>query len=225
VNWWDRDSAAGYSPFGGGEVMAFGDSAARGIEALVYGLYHRSALLEFDPVDVGIGWSTSDVPDVPFPLVVEFGSPKDEPIRSVGQTARNGSSSVVIWPLDGAVSLATHMGGEIPNPVPDKDVLELGVPASLSVERGDSITTKAFMMYEEPGDAVVPSVILDRSSDPQHALSADFVGLVPIEGLKINTTYRVEFRGSITSATEKASRDYSRTWHFSTGGWAYPPQK
>jgi hypothetical protein len=139
--------------------------------------------------------------------------------------AQMGNSAVVIWPLDGAKDLATHMGNEIPNPVPTKDVLELGVPASLSVETGATIATASFSMFEEANGIAVPAVLLDKASDPEHRLPGSFVGLVPIEGLKVNSVYRVEFTGSITLPGSSTPQNYSRAWRFTTGGWAYPPHE
>jgi hypothetical protein len=225
MNWWDRDSAAGYAAFGGGEVLAFSYAPTRAIEALVYGLYHRAALLEFDPVDVGIGWSSGDNERVVLPLVVEFSSPKNEPPRSAGQTAQAGNSAVIVWPLDGAKDLATHMGNEFPSPIANKDVLELGTPASLSVEAGASIEATSFSMVEEVSGVEMPAVIIDKAHDSRHLLSGSFIGLVPTEGLKINTHYRVQFVGSVVPAGARLPQAYSRTWRFTTGGWAYPPHE
>jgi len=223
-NWWDRDIAAGYSVAGGGEVLAFGDSPARGIEALVYGPYHRAALFEFDPVDVGIGWSSRRASNVVLPLVVEFSSPKDEPSRSAGQMAQAGTSAVVIWPLDGAKDLATHMGDEVPSPVPNVDAMELGTSASISVETGASIETTSFSIVEDASGVLIPSVVLDKSRDSAHLLAGSFVAVIPLEGLKINTVYRVEFVGKILRVDLSLPQAYSRTWRFATGEWAYPPQ-
>jgi hypothetical protein len=223
-NWWDRDMSAGYETSAGGEVMAFSYSPARGIESLVNVLYHRAALFAFDPVDVGIGWSPTNTPDVTSPLVVEFARP-DDGSRSVGQMAQGGASAVVIWPLDGAQGIATHMGDEVPDPVPNKDVLELGTPASISVETGGSIATNSFELIEEASGNSVPTVILTAKNDSAHLIRESFVGLLPVEGLKINTLYRVEFSGVIKHVNSASAEDYSYSWRFTTGDLAYPPHE
>jgi hypothetical protein len=225
ANWWDRDAAAGYAPFGGGEVMAFSYAPARGVESLVSTIYHRAALFEVDPVDVGIGWSRVQTDNVFLPLVLEFASPKDGSSRSAGQMAQAGASAVVIWPLDGTEGVATHMGGEIPSPIEKKDSLALGAPASISVETGGSIKTTSFSMIEDATGIVVPTVVLDKDSDYSHLVQASFVGLVPEDGLRINTVYRIEFSGLIQHVGAAGPQAYSRTWRFTTGDLAYPPHE
>jgi hypothetical protein len=218
-----RAQAAGYPTLYSGEVMSSGAGSVAGIDLLFNIIYHRLALLQFDPVDVGIGWSPLDAAHVFTPLVIDFSKPKDGSARSAGQLAQAGADGVVVWPLDGARELPTHMGYEIPNPVPSQDVGELGTPASVEVDKDRVIQPQLFALSEDESGAAVPATVLTRSNDPNGLLQQSSVGLIPTVALRINTTYRVDFIGSITLATG-ASLSYSRTWRFRTGGLAYLPQ-
>jgi hypothetical protein len=222
VNWFDRDRAKGYAPLGGSEVMAAGSPPVKAVDGLMNVLYHRAALLEFDPVDVGIGWSTPGMPDMATPLVIDFASPDDGSIRSAGQLAQSFIEGVVVWPLNGAQDLPTHMGNEVPNPVPAEEVGLLGTPASISVYRDQKIEAVTFTMSEDESNVGVPAVVLTSENDPAHIIAQSFIGLVPTAALKINTTYRIDFVGSIAQPGSDVGAPYSRTWRFNTGEWAYP---
>jgi hypothetical protein len=224
VNWFDRDRAKGYAPIGGSEVMSSGSAPRNAVDGLLNVLYHRAALLQFDPVDVGIGWSAIGRPDMATPLVIDFASPDDGSARSGGQTAQSSIDGVVVWPLEGSEGLPIHMGDEEPNPVPGEDVRLLGTPASISVSSDQKLDASTFTMIEDESGVTVPTVILSGANDPAHSISQSFIGLVPTSALKINTTYRIDFVGTITEVGSSTGTPYSRTWRFSTGEWAYPPQ-
>jgi hypothetical protein len=220
----NRDKSQGYPPRGGGEAISFGYAPRNAIDALLNGVYHRALLLQFDPVDLGVGWSSQVRADLSIPLVVDFASPDDGSARSAGQTAQPQIDGVVVWPLDGAQDLATHMGNEIPNPVPAEDVRMLGTPASISVYKDQRIDVSTFVLSEDASGVVVPTVILTKDSDAGHMITQSFVGLIPLSALKADTVYRVDFSGSIGPADAMAGSAYVRTWRFTTGEWAYPPQ-
>jgi uncharacterized protein YkwD len=224
VNWQDRDRKQGYAPRGGSEVMSTGSGPSYAVDGLLNVIYHRAALLEFDPVDVGIGWSSPGHANLPTPLVIDFASPDDGSARSVGQTAQAQIGGVVVWPLDGATGLPTHMGEEVPNPVPGEDVRLLGTPASISVYKDQKIETSAFSLSEDASGQSVPAVLLDSANDPEHIISQSFVGLLPIAALKENTVYRIDFEGLISPPGALTGSIYTRTWRFTTGDLAYPPQ-
>jgi uncharacterized protein YkwD len=222
VNWWDRALVAGYTISGGAEVISYGDDPTSSVDYLMNIIYHRRALLEFDPVDVGIGWVATDELPVPEPLVVDFSSPLDNGARSGGQLSQSWANGVVIWPLDGATGVATHMGNEEPNPVSTLEVGALGTPASISTCKDCELRVGTFSILEEPGNAAVPSVQLARQSDPNGLIPKSFVALIPTNGLKVNTKYTVVFEGSIVPIGTSVSVPYERSWSFTTGGSAYP---
>jgi hypothetical protein len=194
------------------------------MDALVIGIYHRAIMLKIDAVDVGIGWSGTGGLHIDSPLVAELSVPADSSDRSAGQQPQANTGGVVIWPLDGAEELPTHMGYEFPNPVPSQQVEELGLPASIMVFMG-TIYADTFVMSENSTGAPVPAFLLTRDSDPVQYVSQSFIGLIPTVALKINTEYRVDFVGSIKAMGSSSATQYMRTWRFRTGELAYPAQR
>ncbi len=221
-HWWERSARFGYDGHGGEEVMSSGYSAAAGVNALVNAIYHREAILDFNRVDVGVGWSNGSSSHVTEPLVLDMSTPSDGSTRADGQTAQSSTGGVIVWPMDGATQVWTHMGGEAPNPVPTADVFQLGTPASITVDYWKKLVVTNFTMTEDAAGVQVPAVILKVGQDANGLVGQQFVGLIPLEGLKQNTVYRVNFEGGIGIAPFTASTPYQRTWIFTTGSIDYP---
>ena len=135
TDWSLRDEVFGYVPVGGAEVMAASGQASAEVDALVNALYHRAGMLAFEPVDVGIGWSGGTATHVAMPLVIDMTRPGSDAVRGMGQAAQQVIEGVAIWPLDHANGVPTRLGLESPNPVPDQEVLSLGTPLSITVDR------------------------------------------------------------------------------------------
>jgi len=216
VHFWDRDEALGYVPIGGWEDMSSGAGGSSEIDSLVNTLYHRIGILAFDPVDVGIGWSASSVASVAKPLVVDITRPGTDNVRGLGQAAQMSIQGVAIWPLDKSSNVPTRLGSESPNPVPNLDVLTLGTPASVTVDRFQTIQVSSFTMVNATTDAAIPSVTLTAQSDPNALIPASFVAIVPLEPLAAGTNYRVSFDGTAVVFPSGRVVDIGRAWSFTT---------
>jgi uncharacterized protein YkwD len=216
-NWARRDEAFGYVPVEGGEVMSSGASGAAGVDALVNMVSHRSAMLAFEPVDVGIGWFGETSASVSTPLVVDITRPGTDAIRGLGQVAQPSIAGACIWPLDGARAVPLRLGREVPNPVPTQDVLTLGTPASVSVEASRTISATRFTLTNTATGAVVSTQLLTNKNDPNFLIPESFVAAVPLAPLSPNTTYQVVFVGSAVQFGSAAAESVSRTWSFTTG--------
>jgi uncharacterized protein YkwD len=215
-NWARRDEAFGYVPVEGAEVISQG-AAAAGVDILVNSAYHRTAILAFEPVDVGIGWSDGKAADVAEPLVVDITRPGTDAVRGLGQMAQPSIAGAAIWPLDGAVAVPLLLGREIPNPVPTQDVLTLGTPVSVTVEESKTITASHFTLTNQSTGIGVPIQVLTSENDPNSLIPHSFIAAVPLAPLSPNTTYRVEFSGSAVQFGGGAVESVSRTWNFTTG--------
>ncbi len=218
TNWAQRDEAFGYVPLSGSEVMSASGHGADGVNALVNGVYHRAAMLAFEPVDVGVGWSALAATSVSMPLVIDITEPGADPIRGLGQAAQASINGVATWPLDGARDVPIRLGLESPNPVPAQNVMTLGTPASITVEAGKTITTTAFVMTNGLTGAVVPTRILTNTNDPNFSVPESFVALIPLTVLDPNTLYLVAFSGSTTLFPSGTIEMVSRQWSFTTAG-------
>jgi hypothetical protein len=216
ADWWNRDEALGYVPLGGGEVMSAGVGPAAGVDALVNGIYHRVGLLAVEPVDVGIGWSGSTAPSVSTPLVVDLTRPGADTTRGLGQAAQAWSDGVAIWPINGASNVPTRLGLETPNPIPSQDVLTLGTPPSITVDRLKSISVSSFVLTNVATGVVVPTSTLTNGNDPNFIIPASFAAAIPLVTLAPNTTYLVAFSGSVVAFPSNASMTVNRVWSFNT---------
>lgn len=216
TNWAQRDEAFGYVPVEGYEVMAAPVHGAAGVDGLVNTVYHRAAMLAFEPVDVGIGWSALAATEVSMPLVIDMTKPASDPVRGLGQIAQASIGGVSTWPLANARDVPVRLGLESPNPVPEQDVQTLGTPASITVQAEKTIAVTSFVMTDGTTGVVVPTRILTNANDPNFFIPGSFVALVPLAALAPNTLYRVAFSGSTTLAPVGTIEVVNRQWSFTT---------
>ena len=214
-NWARRDEAFGYVPVEGGEVMAQSAGSA-GVDMLVNSAYHRTAILAFEPVDVGIGWSDAKSANVSTPLVIDLTKPGLDPIRGLGQAAQPSIDGAAVWPLDGARDVPLRLGPEIPNPVPTQDVLTLGTPVSITVDESRTIATTQFTLTNIATGVLVPTQLLTNKNDPNFLIPESFIAAIPLAPLPPNTTYQVVFSGTTVQFPTGAVGTVSRTWSFTT---------
>ena len=216
VHWWDRDEALGYVPVGGWEVMAGPVRGAQGVDVLVNTVYHRVGMLSFEPVDVGIGWTSGAAASVSVPLVMDITKPGTDPVRGLGQAAQASINGVATWPVDGAQGVPLRLGLESPNPVPGQNVLSLGTPASITAGADQTVAVASFVMSIAATGAAVPTQAMTSQSDPNFLVPASFVALIPLNALIPNMTYRVVFAGNATGFPSGTVVPINRTWTFTT---------
>ena len=215
-NWPRRDEAFGYVPVEGSEVIAQGEAAAD-VDTLVNSAYHRTAILAFEPVDVGIGWSDGRATNVTTPLVMDITRPGTDLVRGLGQAAQPSIHGVAVWPLDSARDVPLRLGAEIPNPVPTQDVLSLGTPISVTVEESKTIAASQFTLTNMATGLVVATQLLTNKNDPNFLIPESFVAAIPLAPLSPNTTYQIVFSGSSVQFGSGTTELVNRTWSFATG--------
>jgi uncharacterized protein YkwD len=215
-NWARRDEHFGYVPVEGSEVIAQG-SAAAGVDLLVNMAYHRAAILAFEPVDVGVGWWGASAATVLTPLVLDITRPGTDTVRGLGQVAQPAIRGAAVWPVDGARDVPLRLGNEIPNPIATQDVLTLGTPVSVTVERMKTISSTQFTLANSSTGAVVPTRLLTNQNDSNFLIPESFIAAIPLAPLAANTTYRVDFSGSTVQFPTGAVGAVTRTWTFTTG--------
>ena len=216
-SWPRRDEAFGYVPVEGGEVIAGSGHGGAEVDALANGVYHRAGMLAFEPVDVGVGWSKGVAANVSMPLVIDITRPGADTTRGMGQSAQASIHGAAIWPIDGAHGVPVRLGLESPNPVPSRDVLGLGTPASITVDEEATISAVSFAMMNSATGAVVPSQVVSSANDPNLLLPRSFIALVPLDPLTPNTTYSVVFAGNTVGFPTGVPVALNRTWSFTTG--------
>lgn len=217
AHWYDRDEAIGYAPVAGGEIAASGYGSIDAVNGLVGVAYHRTIALAIEPVDVGIGRSSQATSNVSKPLVVDISVPGNDPLRGLGQLAQASTGGIVIWPLDGAQGVQTHMGDESPNPVAGSEVLALGMPVSVTVGSSRTILVASFSLRNVSTGETVPTHLLTNLNDPNGLVPTSYVAVIPLAALDANTSFAVDFEGSVLDPSASTSTVLSRTWTFSTG--------
>ena len=216
TNWARRDESFGYVPASGSEVMAANTGGADGVDLLVNTLYHRSAILAIEPVDVGVGWTNRVATGFSTPLVIDLTRPGIDVLRGLGQQGQTSINGVSIWPLDGASNVPIRLGDESPNPVPSQDVLTLGTPASVTVDRLRTIQVISFSMTNSATGTVVATTLLTNQNDSNFLVPSSFVAIVPLVTLDVGATYRVDFRGTAIAFPSGEVVGIDRTWSFGT---------
>jgi hypothetical protein len=216
LNWPRRDEAFGYVPVEGAEVMTGPVHGAQGVDLLINTVYHRAGMLAFEPVDVGIGWSSGVATNVSMPLVIDITRPGTDAVRGMGQGAQPSIHGVEVWPLDGATNVPLRLGLEIPNPVTGQDVLTLGTPASITVAEDKTVSSVSFVMTNSTTGSVVPVQVLTNQNDSNFLVPESFVAAIPLTVLSPNTNYTVAFSGSAVDRVFGISAKIDRTWSFST---------
>lgn len=216
AHWYDRDAALGYAPLAGGEVETSSYGASDAVDLLVNVVYHRAILLAIDSVDVGVGRSNQLASNVSEPLVLDIAVPGNDLLRSLGQRPQDFTQGVVIWPVDGAQAVQTHMGGEFPDPVPDSDVLALGMPASVTVSNSRILFVTSFSLRKASTGEVVPTRLLTNANDPNGLIPASYAAVIPLAALSPATAFEVDFEGAVLDSDTNVSTALSRIWTFVT---------
>ena len=187
-----------------------GAPAVASIDILMNVVYHRQALLDFNPVDVGVGFiegsggSFSKLLDVVVSSV-QTGSPAD-----AGQSARAEIKSLAVWPFDGMAGVPLRMGGENPSPVNAADLLLVGTPISVHTDYWRTIEVNSLTLREFGVVDVVSGILLGSKNDPNQLLSQNVHYFIPATALKPNTVYSASFDGRIDGAV------VTRQWSFRT---------
>lgn len=216
TNWARRDETFGYVPLAGDEVMTAPAHGAEGVDGLINTLYHRAAMLAFEPVDVGLGWTDGVAAHVAMPLVIDMTRPGTDAARGLGQAAQASIRGVAIWPLDGAVGVPLRLGLESPNPVPTQRISTLGTPVSLTVAESRTISADSFVLTDRATGAVVPTRIVTNQDDPNFLLPESFIAAIPLAALSPRTTYSVSFSGKTVGFPSGSIEALTRLWSFTT---------
>ena len=216
INWPRRDEAFGYVPSSGAEVLVADAAAVAGVDVLVNSAYHRAALLAFEPVDVGIGWSGRTATGFSRPLVIDMTRPGTDTKRGLGQAAQAVIHGVEVWPVDGTREVPLRLGLESPNPVPSQDVLTLGTPASITVSENKTLSSVSFLVTDSTTGAAVPVQVLTNQNDSNFLVPESFIAAIPLTVLSPNTTYTITFSGSAVDRVSGVVDKIDRTWSFTT---------
>lgn len=205
---WARARAAGYSAASTadevlGTVPGDGPGASY-IDGLISTPYHRMAMLEYRPDELGVGHSGE------FPQNMVFNTG-----RNPGQGAPD--RLFVIWPTDGAAGVVTAGGPESPDPIPENNGSPYGYPVSIQSHELKELSVTSFTLEDAAGN-IVDAKLLHHSTDANLSTrfrARHFAALIGRSPLMANTTYTARFTGAVDGQT------ITHTWSFTTGSSPY----
>lgn len=201
-----RAAAKGYSgTVTEGLAVGSGSSAMR---TLLSAPYHLMELMG-GYRDVGIGIEASSVPEFPY-FVINSGA-----LNGVGMQ-QLGSGDVVTYPCDGVTGVNFQLRGEIPNPVPGRNLSAnpIGTPILIKVRDGNALAiTNAGMINVATGAAIGLRAPVSAANDPNGSgyFKPSEAYIAPDAPLSRGTTYQVTVTGTNNGTA------FSRTFTFTTG--------
>ncbi len=200
----ERLNAAGYTftrnSYAYGEVLSstVDQSGFRAAEELITAIYHRFAVFEPMFRQAGTGSAISASGRTYF--TANFAAD--------GLTSTLGKSNFTIYPINNQQGLPTVFFSdfESPDPVPDRN--QVGYPVSVHADITSTVVVQRFTIRSRNG-ALLPTVRLDKATDPQRT-PASAAAIVPLDVLLPNTTYEVDFAGTVDGTA------VARAWSFTT---------
>jgi uncharacterized protein YkwD len=181
------------------------------VDYLMGGPYHRSAIIQAEYADVGVGLYDKDSSTV---LTVNFA-------RTKSNTQGAPDTVVIIWPPDGSTDLPTAMLGETPNPIKENNGAPAGYPASVQVSSlWHALDVTRFEIRETSTGTLVDTKLLSYATDYElNTTFADhsFAAALPRAPLAKKTNYTVIFEGIKTMQNSLVSSPVRKTWSFTTG--------
>ncbi|MFN7695129.1 MAG: CAP domain-containing protein [Burkholderiales bacterium] len=209
IDWNARTAAAGYPQngyvaevigAGGADAQSRPFTARRHVHELMATPYHRRAMLQREPSDIGVGWANQFRSN----LVVDFANTATNRQGAPGQL-------VTVWPADGATGLLTSGCCEAPDPMPELKGQRWGYPVSIQASERCRLTVTSFQLRDASG-ADVPLKLLTYATDPNRLyLGEFFAALMPLALLKATTRYTASFSG------QACDLPVVKTWSFTTG--------
>ena len=199
----DRLQAANFrftrTSYAYGEVIS-STSDASGVNAaedLITAIYHRFAI--FEPMFRlgGAGSAVSSSGRTYF--TVDMAADGLDPFLGRGK--------FLVYPADGQQGLPSIFFSdyESPDPVPGRN--QVGFPISIHADITSAVAVTSFTVRAR-GGSVLPAQLLAHVSDPQTPASA--AALIPLDVLAANTTYDVQFAGTVDGVA------VTRAWSFTT---------
>jgi len=178
---------------------------------LINTVYHRTEILFQGVTDIGTSIGVWDCKSAILPSSVsEMGY--------VNQQV-NAGTYFGAYPVDGQTGISLHIHAESPSPIPPgADFNTYGSPISVASQESTTLNVTSFTVTQAGSSTPLPATII-TDSDPNLAGSTNLAFLLPSQAYLPNTTYTVNFVGTITgTATGTANGiPVNKTWSFTTG--------
>lgn len=201
----DRMKAAGYSSFGGGEVMAFVNSAQGSVDTWVNSVWHRVPILDPWTTHLGYGSSATKACDT-----IDFG-------RGTTPAPNN---TVVVYPYDGQTNIPLAFNGQYEGPMPPMPGTGWPSSAPISVYAQKIMVTE-HVLTKDGDPTPIEHVWLDSQAeivaqDMRRQLT-NVVFMYANKPFEANTKYRVKVSGTYGGGA------LMKEWTFTSGAAATRP--
>jgi len=211
----NRATAAGYSAVGlVGEMIAFGTTASKagrgaaGVRDLFSAPYH--ALTAIGPyLEVGI--SVRSPLDLGLNLLIHVTQVNTANATTAPVIA---SDAVATYPCEGTTDVNYRLTGEIPNPVPGRNLLgtPLGHPIMVILRPGRTLTiTSATLMKVSNSTFITLRTPVTSVNDPHNIFFVNEGYVIPNAALEPSTNYEASINGTNNGVS------FTRTFRFMTG--------
>lgn len=185
---------------GGSEVLALqiGDDPLGPTRRLLNAPYHRVSMLDPNVTEFGSGTVLTNKKGFP----VTYGA------FELGGYRSDKTSSVIVWPTNGAVNIPSSFrpASEDPSPAPGK--ANVGYILSVQVGHGNSLTPKSFTLVHAKTGTIISGEV--RSSANDKELSAGAVLFIPDKPLLEGEKYEAHFTGAANFGL------IDKSWAFTT---------
>ncbi len=195
----DRMKAAGYSSFGGGEVMAFVNSPQGSVDTWVNSVWHRVPVLDPWTTHLGYGSSATKACDT-----IDFGR----------GTTPAPSNTVVAYPYDGQTNIPLAFNGQYEGPMPPEPATGWPSSAPISVYAQKIVVTE-HVLTKDGDPTPIEHVWLDSQAeivaqDMRRSLT-NVMFMYANKPFEANTKYRVKVSGTYTGGA------LMKEWTFTSG--------
>lgn len=209
----DRAIAKGYPSqtayVSEGMALGTGTTAVRG---LLSAPYHLNTMLN-GYRDIGIGMAPSNQPTLPY-FVADYGVQ-----NAAGGKQLFAADEVKTYPCNGTTGVNYLLRGEIPSPVPGRDLNAnpIGTPILIKVRDGNSLViTNAAMIKVSTGAVIALRAPVGEGTDPNGSYGFGYFArgtayIAPDAALSPGSQYQATITGTNNGAM------FSRTITFTTG--------
>jgi len=196
VNFFDRMTAAGFTGWGGSEIIAFYHNPQKAVQGWVETLYHRLPIVDPASATMGYGGAGGGMSAID---VIDFGTGAPTP---AGVTE-------VLYPWEGQTDVPRSWDGyESPQP----PVPPGGYPSGTIITATFILPLPVVQVHKlvDPSGAELPHTWLSPANDQHLAQTGNVVSLYADEPLEPLTTYRVVLEGT------RKGQAWQLEWSFTT---------
>ena len=91
------------------------------------------------------------------------------------------------------------------------------MPVSITVNSSKVISVTSFSVKNMTSGGTVSTYLLTNANDPNGLVPPSYVVAIPLAALDSNTSFAVDFEGTVLDPATNTSTPLSRKWTFTTG--------